>query len=345
VPVTVSAASTDVRPAAGRPRPLYVLPGGGGLGYGLFVLDPASREYLLDPVEEIRDDLTRGTAWVTLWENMLEGYVAPDALVDTLMRAAPREPDEQNRQRVLSYLTRAFWRFLPHRGRERRAEALDAMLRKGLADAITSSAKSAWFNAWRDTVLTPDGVAWLARLWRREETVPGLPFGETDEIAMALALAVREVPGWDAILKAQLERTQNPDRKARLAFVAPALSADPRVREGAFERFRALEHRRREPWVAESLAYLNHPLREAHARRFVRPGLDLLLEIQRTGDIFFPTRWTDALLGGHQSEEVASDVRDFLAKELQYPQRLRWTLLSSADELFRAVRLLRARGR
>ena len=48
--------------------------------------------------------------------------------------------------------------------------------------------------------------------------------------------------------------------------------------------------------MLESLQYLNHPLREAHAQRFVRPALDLLREIQRTGDIFFPTRWMDSTL-------------------------------------------------
>ena len=79
----------------------------------------------------------------------------------------------------------------------------------------------------------------------------------------------------------------------------PALSADPAVREQAFARLALVENRRREPWVLESLQYLNHPLREAHARRFVRPALDLLREIQQTGDIFFPTRWMESTLGGH----------------------------------------------
>jgi aminopeptidase N len=121
----------------------------------------------------------------------------------------------------------------------------------------------------------------------------------------------------------------------------PALSADPAAREQAFDRFRRVENRRREPWVLESLSYLNHPLREAHARRFVRPALDLLREIQQTGDIFFPTRWMDSSLWGHRSPEVAAIVREFLATEAaegRYPPRLRWTILSTADELFRAAR-------
>lgn len=336
LPITVAGRTTTLRQAIGKPAPLYVLPNCAGLGYGLFVLDATSRVYLISHVEDIPDPLTRGSAWVTLWDNMLEGHVTPAAFIDAAVRAAPRESDEQNRQRILSYLVRGFWRFLPQAEHLRRAPALESMLRAGLASAPTSSQKAAWFNAFRDTVLTPEGVAWLQRVWSRAEAVPGLTFAETDEIVMALELAVREAPGWARTLEEQQARTENPDRQARLAFVAPALSADPAVRAQAFERFRRLENRRREPWVVESLAYLNHPLREADGRRFLRPGLELLREIQQTGDIFFPTRWTEALLWGHQSPEAAGIVREFLASEPRYPERLRWTILSAADELLRA---------
>jgi aminopeptidase N len=154
---------------------------------------------------------------------------------------------------------------------------------------------------------------------------------------MALNLAVREVPGWQQILTAQRDRTQNPDRKARFEFVMPALSADPAIREQSFVRFRDVENRRHEPWVLECMRYLNHPLREAHAQRFVRPSLDLLWEIQKTGDIFFPKRWMDATLNGHRSAAAAAEVRAFLASHPQLPERLRWVVLDAADDLFRAT--------
>jgi aminopeptidase N len=71
----------------------------------------------------------------------------------------------------------------------------------------------------------------------------------------------------------------------------------------------------------------------------VRPALDLLREIQQTGDIFFPTNWMESTLWGHRSPEVAATVREFLASQPNYPQRLQWTILSAADELFRAARM------
>src|SRR5258705_1815576 len=335
--VYAHARETVLREAAGMPKPLFILPNGGGLGYGLFLLDEQSAAYLLANMPQVGDALTRGAAWVTLWDNVLEGRIAPGRFIDAAMRALPEETDEQNTQRVLAYMSRAFWRFIPQEDRVARAPAIEGALRAGITRASSTSLKSAWFSAFRDDVLTADGVSWLARVWRRDEQIPGLPFVETDEIVMAMELAVREVPGWQQILQAQLDRTQNPDRKARFTFVMPALSADPQVRRAAFERFRLLENRRREPWVAESLVYLNHPLREADSERFIRPGLDLLAEIQRTGDIFFPGAWTGSMLWGHRSPRAAAMVHDFLAKELQYPQRLRWTVLSSADDLFRAA--------
>jgi aminopeptidase N len=333
--VDAKSASIDVAGAAGLPAPVFVLPSGHGLGYGLFVLDQASRTYLLAHVEDIADPLTRGVAWVTLWDNLLERRVSATEFLDAAERALPRESDEQNTQRVLAYVARAFWRWLSTEERIARAPRLESTLRAGLDRAPTASQKAAWFNTLRDTVLTGEGVAWLERIWRRDERVPGLPLAETDEITMALELAVREVPGWSAILDAQLARTQNPDRKARFAFVMPALSADPAVRERAFERFQSVDNRRREPWVLESLQYLNHPLREEDARRFLRPTLDLLREIRDTGDIFFPTRWMESTLSGHRSPAAAAIVEQFLSEQRDYPQRLRWTVLSAADELFR----------
>jgi len=338
LPVDVSRASVSVAGAVGLPQPSFVLPNGGGLGYGLFLLDDRSRDYLLARIDMLPDPLTRGSAWVTLWDNVLEARISPAAFFDTATRAVAVEPDEQNVERVLAYLVRTFWRFLPQEERLSRAAAFEALLRSGLERAPTMSRKAAWFNALRDTALTSDSLQWLERVWRREDAVPGLPLAEPDEIALALELAVRDVPHAAEILQQQHDRTQNPDRKARFAFVMPALSSDPSVREKAFERFRDVQNRRREPWVVESLRYLNHPLREAHAFRFVRPALDLLREVQRTGDIFFPTRWTEATLSGHRSADAAAAVRRFLAGNPQLAERLQWTVLVASDELMRAAR-------
>jgi aminopeptidase N len=290
-------------------------------------------------LEDIPDDLTRASALVALWDEVFNARISPGEFLAFAARVLPKETNEQNLQYLLGAMSDTYWKFLPQQQRATRAPGLEALLREGIARASTTSRKSAWFSTFRSVAQTPAGVAWLARLWAREEKIEGLPLVEQDEIALAGALAVREAPGWEKILAAQLERTQNPDRKARFQFVMPALSADPKVRQQSFERLRDVNNRRREPWVLESLSYLHHPLRAEQSERFIRESLDLLPEIQRTRDIFFPKRWVDATLDGHRSGEAARIVQQFLDQSPGLPERLRWVVLASADELFRASRV------
>jgi aminopeptidase N len=64
----------------------------------------------------------------------------------------------------------------------------------------------------------------------------------------------------------------------------------------------------------------------------------MLQEIQRTGDIFFPTRWINSTLAGHNSPAVATTVQQFLDElPSTYPERLRDIILQAADELVRAA--------
>ena len=204
------------RPSASR-RPLYVLPNGGGLGYGYFVLDDRSRQYLLEHIEDVADPLTRGSAWVTLWDNLLERRVPPDALFDAAVRALARETDEQNAQRVLTYAV-ADVLALPAAAAARGAHR---GIRSGAARGPRSRGHAKPEGGVvqrlpRRRRVDRKGLAWLERVWRREEQVPGLTLAEPDEIAMALELAVREVPGWQKILAAQLERTREPRSQGAL---------------------------------------------------------------------------------------------------------------------------------
>jgi aminopeptidase N len=340
VPVHLAGREAEAASARGRPVPDFVLPNGAGLGYGEFHLDPASREWLSQHVAEIPDALTRGSAWVTLWDAVLDGELPAGRLIDLALAALPRESDELNVQEILGQLQQAYWTFTPPADRTARAAAIERVLRERLDAAATQSLKGSYFSALRNTALTAGTLDWLARVWRGDEPVAGLTLAETDFITLAQELAVREVPGWQAILARQVDRTANPDRKARLLFVIPALAADPAERDRFFASLSAIENRRHEAWVLDALRYLDHPLRAERSVRYIEPSLSLLREIQRTGDIFFPKRWMDLTLSGHRTPAAAAIVREFLDRAgAGYPDRLRRIILSSADDLFRASRL------
>ncbi|MSO60810.1 MAG: aminopeptidase [Acidobacteria bacterium] len=338
--VDMTSAVVAVPQAVGRPAPAYVLPSAGGWAYGSFGLDRATIAYLAASLPEIADPLTRGSAWVTMWDALLDSQVSPAAFVDLALQSLPRESDEQMTSRILGYASATWWRFLQPAEMAARAPRFESLLREGLAQAKTPSQKASWFGTLRNIARTPATVAWLHKVWAKEETVTGLPLAEADYTSLALELAVRQVPDWQQVLRTQLTRIENPDRRGRFEFVMPALSADPAVREKWFLSLKDVSNRRREPWVLEGLSYLHHPLRAASSQKFVAPSLDMLWDIQKTGDIFFPKRWLDATLGGYQSTTVANTVRDFLKNlPANYPDRLRNITLQSADELYRAARI------
>ncbi len=319
--------------------PGAVLPNGDGVGYGDFALDAATLDYLTTSLHRIEDPLTRGAALVTLWENMLEGRVPASRVLDTLLTSLAVEQNELLVTQMLSYLREAFWRFTPAAERPALAPRVEAVVRRGLEGAASTSLKTTWFNTIRSVATTPETVTWLERVWRRDILIPGVPLSEADEAELALDLAVRDVPAAEEILRTQLSRFTNPDRKARFTFVMPAVSRDAEVRAAFFESLKDVNNRRREAWVLEAARYLHHPLRADGSARFIRPALELVHEIQRTGDIFFPKRWADATLSGHQSAEAAATVRTFIdGLPGDYPPRLKWVLLASADPLFRAAR-------
>jgi aminopeptidase N len=335
--VQLNGASAEVPRVADLPLPNYILPNGDGQGYGLFLLDDRSRQFFLNHLGDIGDGLTRGVAWVTLWDNMLERLVEPRELIDLALRTLPQEREELNVERILAHTHDLFWRYLRDAERTTVASRLEEKLRMGMAQAATTSLKSAYFSAFRRTVTTPAGVAFVERVWQRQESIPGLTFAENDFVEMAQELALRAVPTTEAILADQLARIANPDRKARFAFITPALSPDPQSRDAFFARLARVENRRQERWVADGLRFLNHPLRRASAEKYIQPSLEMLREIQRTGDIFFPLDWTSAVLGGHNSPAAAKTVSDFLAAQKDYPLRLRQVIEQTADPLMRAA--------
>ena len=109
------------------------------------------------------------------------------------------------------------------------------------------------------------------------------------------------------------------------------------MRDRFFASLSDVANRRHEPWVLEAVGYLHHPLRAARSERYVQPSLEMLEELRRTGDIFFPRRWLDATLSGHRSRAVADAVHGFLEARPDYPVRLRRLVQQVAHELYLAA--------
>ncbi len=340
-PLTMDAATASVPVQdASRPPLVPILPNGDGLGYGLFLLDAATADSLVRSLQDVPDVVARAAGWIDLWEMMLEGKVSTAAMTDLALALAAPDQDELLAEAALDGLETLFWRFTDPATRAERAARIEPVLWSWIRQATTSSAKGAYLDAWRSMALSPGALARMHALWSGDDSIPGLSLSDNDRSALAFALAVREAPGWDDVLRAQRDAIENPDRRARFEFIMPAVSADPAVRDSFFAALAEPANRTHEEWVVAALRYLHHPLRAESSRRYIEPSLVMLEEIHDTGDIFFPGRWLGATLGGHSSPAAARIVRDFIDTHPDLPPRLRGKLLQEADPLFRAAALL-----
>ena len=107
------------------------------------------------------------------------------------------------------------------------------------------------------------------------------------------------------------------------------------MRKAFFESLKKEENRQIERWTLDALRYLNHPLREKEALAYLPQALDLLKEIQVTGDIFFPYNWLSVSYSGHQSKEAGDITRRFLEDRPDYPENLKLKILQTSDLVLR----------
>ncbi len=306
-----------------------------GEGFGLFRLDPS----ILDDccIYEFGEPIERAVYSFELWDNLLEGAaITPYAYAEYLYELFGNEDNELIIQANLHRFEEFFWNFLPDGMRLEWGERFERLFLERMRSGLSPSVKRAYFKTFMRTVLTSSGTETLRELWMGELEIPEMKFSQRDYCDMALELSVRDVEGWREILREQLGRIKNQELRERFAFVMPAASPVPEERTNFFEGLALKENRRHEPWVLEGVYYLHHPLRRFESIQFIEPSLDMLEEIEKTGDIFFPKEWIKATMRYHNSADALRIVERFLMEHPDYPGRLGRIIRQATDMVERA---------
>ncbi|MCF0073764.1 M1 family aminopeptidase [Dyadobacter sp. CY261] len=323
-----------------------LFPNNDGTGYGYFKMDTVAKAWFFENYGGANaifaDPVFRGAMLVNSWEGLLRGDgPGPEKLVNHILNALPKEQNPLLVDYLLGNLQSAWWIFLNASQRAAYQTQLENLLWQLLNTTKDKGIQTSYFRAFKALALTDDGWQKTHGIWTGKLEVKGLILSEEDKISLAYELALKGKGDGKAILTEQLNATKNPDRKARMQFVIPALSADVVERDAFFESLKKEENREKEAWVLDALAYLHHPLRAKAALKYLRPSLDLLQEIQLTGDIFFPTRWLHNTFAGHASAEAAAIAQTFLTEHPDYPYFLKNKILQATDPLDRSVKLSR----
>jgi len=306
-----------------------------GRGYGLF---PAK-------IEDLKywnrlDDVGKGTLIINLYENMLaERGVEPEVYFKSLLDKIQTEQNQLILNEMVGQLQTIYWDFLTAGQRDTVAPDVEQLLWKLVIEEQESSKSKMFFKAFQTISLSEHQVEKLYEIWSGEREIEKLNLSETDFVELAGTLALHWPDRADKIVDQQLAKIKNSDRKRRFEFVKPALAASQKMRDHFFESLKNEENRRTESWVLDAVGFLHHPLRVNQSEKYIMPSLQLLQEIQVTGDIFFPKRWLDATLSHYSSDKAVEIIRTFLRDHPDYNEQLRMKILQSADKVFRANRI------
>lgn len=333
--VNLNAKEVEVKEAIGMDVPLFVQFNSSGQGYGVWPVDPA----MFSEFDQIELPLNRASAYISLFENMLNGRsVKPTALLDLLMSRLGQEKEELNLKLITGYISTIFWEFTDSQERLAIHSKLEKILWNAMLNQPLANHKKILFKAYQDVFLSKAASDQLLLIWKSQQAPKGLILSEDDYTALTFALALR-MDDNASLLHSQLARIKNTDRRKRFEYIKPAVSSELSDRNAFFKRLELKANREKEANVGVALYYLHHPLRQATSIVYLPKSLEMLAEIQTTGDIFFPQSWLQSTFSYYQNEEAARVVTDFLNAHQDYNPKLKAKILQATDYLFRASRL------
>lgn len=314
------------------------LPNSDGIAYGYFKLDSCALTYLCSNVYNTRDDLQRSVMWLDIWENYLNGNINNDMMMEAFLNSLRTEKDPLMFANIAGYFKTYWWLFTENSERNNMSAHVENML----LDRIRTEEgkiRSSVYNL-LVSVFTSDAT-WnrLHTVWKNESSLFDFKLSGSDLEKLSLQLALIKQERAGNILRVQKRRIDNIDKRRRYEFVSKALNSDKERRDEFFATFVNEENRAQEPWVQQAVSYLNHPYRSDEALERLPMALELLQEIQQTGDIFFPKGWLLSVYSGLWQQEAVDITERFLEANPDYPLHLKRKILQASDITERSAKI------
>ncbi|MCT3734712.1 aminopeptidase [Elizabethkingia anophelis] len=337
VDVRFSEKQQDIPELKGMLKPLFVLQNSSGIGYGVFNVD----NDLISGFSLIKDPVSRASAYISLYENMLGGSgITPQELLHFFAGQLQKESTELNLRLITGYISGIYWGFLTESIRNKESESLENIVWNALQKQAAVNNKKNLFDCYQGIFRSRKAYDNLYTIWKSQTAPQGITLNDEDFTNLALALSLRNNNNND-LLQEQLTRIKNPDRINRFKIIMKAASSDKKIRDEFFNSLAERQNRSNESAVGSALGYLHHPLRQHTSINYLPQTLELLKEIQKTGDIFFPDNWLRSTFSSYQNPKALTVVNQFIQQNPDYNSILKNKILQATENLRRAQKLVK----
>jgi len=333
--VQMTDATNQIKEAIGLSKPISIIYNSNAEGYGVFPL----QEKDLDLIPTLDDQVARGYSYINVYENMLNGTINPSAAIQLFSKGLNTEKNELLINLISRYTTSVFWKYLTEEQRAFYQDKITDDIWSKLQEELPASIKKTLYSTYVSMGYTNTSLENLFKIWSKELTIKNLKLNDDDYTELAMDLALYNHPKNEQILKTAEEAITNNDKLNRFKFLLPSISNNYETKKEFFESLKQEKNRAKESWVTNAMNNLNHPLHQKESLQYLRTSLDLLDEIQKTGDIFFPKRWLSSTIGNYTSLEAYEILHAYLDANPKLKPSLKSKVLQASDDL-RRVQLL-----
>lgn len=303
------------------------LPDVNGATYGCFLMDEDEAEFCYSMWNQLGETARMGVL-MNLYENVWRKRIDAARFVKWTAEALYSENNPLIFNSLLGYASDAV----------RFSGSKQPILVRTLGALVSDRSRSheirlQAFRSMMNLADSPEDCNRLYGIWEQQKPYPGLTLSENDYTSLAYQLMLRFPDRYEELCRIQRSRITHPDRIATFDFVCRAAAPAREQREAFFNSLLQAENRRPESRVLSALDLLCHPLRGDEAASYIAPALEILPEIQRTGDIFFPASWCKRILGPQTSLKAQKEVEAFLASHESMHPLLKTKILQAAGYL------------
>jgi len=315
----------------------YIFPNYQDYGYGIFLLDEKSRAYVLDNIQNEKDDFLRTMMWGALWDSVREAELAPQDYVELVIKNINVETDESTIQTLLNRVSTAMNYYLSDNQRNEFVPQLETLLIEKMSKAATLGQRITFYRAFLNIGSSENARQKLKEILNLKFEIKDLKLKTKDKfdiITRLLILGDKDAPN----LLAELEKTENSDDAKRYAYAAKAGIGTVENKAKFYNDFVGSKEIP-ESWIESAFVPFNSSKHAELTLPFLEKALAELPNLKRNRKIFFVNGWLGAFIGGQRSEQALAIVNKFLADNPNLDRDLRLKILENADGLERAVKI------
>lgn len=315
----------------------FIFPNYQDYGYGIFLLDEKSRAYVLENIQNEKDDFLRAMMWGSLWDSVREAELAPRDYVALVIKNINVEQDESTIQTLLGRVSTAMNYYLSDAQAKELAPQIENLLIEKMQNAPTLGQRITFYRAFLNVASSEKARMFLKDILSGKSQIRDLQLKTKDKFDIVTRLAVLNDSDAPRLL-ADLQKTETSDEAKRYAYAAQA--GFPST-ENAAKYFKDFTNNKdiSESYIESAFVPFNSVRHSELTLPYLEKALAELPNLKRNRKIFFVNGWLSAFIGGQKSEQALAIVNKFLAGNPNLDKDLRLKVLEVADGLERAVKI------